>query len=155
MVKRLGFLLILALAAGLLYNCRKDVVVEPPPSVVGNYAGTYSRVVQGTDSNLLQYVTWVFTSTNFFMDYDQSHYPIKDSAKVCDVGGVYEISAGISLTATDSKDSSRTVRTCNKVFGPHGSYQLNQSVAGEITMTALTQNPQGANVIRTIHLFKK
>jgi hypothetical protein len=155
MVKRLGFLLMLATAAMFLYNCRKDVIVEPPPSVIGNYTGTYTREVSGTDSLVSQHVLWIFTSSNFYMDYDPAFYPNKDSAKVCDIRGEYEITSGMNLFATASKDSSATVRTCNKIYTPHGLYQLNQAVSGEITMSSLTTNPQGSSVVRTIHLVKK
>ncbi|MFZ1683773.1 MAG: hypothetical protein WAU88_06530 [Candidatus Zixiibacteriota bacterium] len=138
-----------------LNGCHCGDPVTPPPSPVGLYAGTYARVVQGTDSSLVHYMIWVFTDKQFYMDYDTTHYSNQADAQVCDVGGRYEIEAGITLTADSSQDSTRTDRVCTKSYAPFGMYQLNQSVEGEITMTSLTQNLQGNNVIRTIHLVRK
>jgi hypothetical protein len=138
-----------------LNGCHCVDPVTPPPSLVGLYTGTYARIVQGTDSSLVHYMTWVFTDQKFYMDYDSTHYPNSADAQVCDVGGSYVTEAGITLTADSAQDFSRTDRLCVKSYAPFGQYQLDQSVEGEITMTSLTENPQGNSVVRTIHLTRK
>lgn len=155
MTKRLGFLIFVVLAAITLYNCRKDVVIEPPPSLVGIYSGTYAREVQNEPDSVPvnQHIIWTFTDTKYYMDYDQSYYNDPILASVCDCGGEYAVTSGIYLQAQTSLDSNRTHRICKKDYAPDGQYQLDQSVAGQVTMTSLTQSG-GKSVLRTIHLTK-
>jgi hypothetical protein len=156
MTKRLGLLICMALIAITLYNCRKDVTILPPPSLVGTYTGTYAREVQQQpDSEKInQHVTWTFTTTKFYMDYDQAYYAHKEDAKVCDCGGIYAVASGIDLESETSQDSNRTKRSCTTGYSPDGQYQLDQSVANEVTMTGVSYNTAGMKILRTIHLVK-
>ena len=156
MTKRLGLLVFAVLAATLLYNCRKDVTIEPPPSLTGTYSGTYTRAVQSPDSTaVVQQIVWIFTDTKYRMSFDPAHYP-KDGtgATICDCSGIYVVTSGILLQAQTSLDSNITKRTCKKDYAPDGQYQLDQSVENEVTMTCLSPNLQGTNVLRTIKLTK-
>jgi hypothetical protein len=156
-------LVLLMFASLAAFNCTPDGIIPPTIDMTDQYTGTYSRQVMGTDSSVTVPIAWLFTSNQFSMALDRAHHASEDSISIpndfllCNWRGEYTIEAGIALMIppSESKDSSRTVRTCDGPYAPYGQYQLNQSVEGEITMTSLTENPQGKSVVRTIHLVRK
>jgi hypothetical protein len=147
---------IMVLPALSLYGCPGKPPLEPPPSLVGSYTGTYARTILGQPDSIeaSQYIIWTFTDTQYYMDYDTSHYADVSAASICDCGGIYAVTSGILLQAETSLDSNRTGRICEKDYAPDGQYLLDQSVAGQITMTSLSQTG-GMSVLKTIHLVKK
>lgn len=159
MTKRLGLLAVLLIAAIGLYNCRKDVVIEPPPSLVGRYTGTYTRAVQVPESlPVSQHIVWVFTDTKYYMDFDSAFYPDQkavDTCRMCDVAGIYLVSSGVLLTTDNPQDSNRTKRSCIVGYAPDGQYQLDQSTPNTVKMSGLSQNAAGQNVLKTINLTLK
>jgi hypothetical protein len=156
-------MVLLMFASLAAFRCTPDKIVPPPINLTSQYMGTYTRQVVDTDSSVVVPILWSFSADNFSLDYDWEHYPIKDSAKIpddfllCGWKGEYKIDGGIELVLPppDSKDSARTVRTCDGPYAPYGQYEFNQTVSGVITMTSLTENPQGKSVVRTIHLTRK
>ncbi|MFZ1683774.1 MAG: hypothetical protein WAU88_06535 [Candidatus Zixiibacteriota bacterium] len=158
-----SYLVLLILTCLAAFSCTPDMIVPPPINLTDQYTGTYTRQVEDTDSSVVVPILWQFSSNQFSMALDRAHYASKDSLWVpeafllCNWQGEYKIETGTVsvLPPSESKDSSRTVRTCDGPYAPYGLYQFVQSVSGELTMTSLTQNPQGENVIRTINLIKK
>jgi hypothetical protein len=156
-------MVLLMFASLAAFNCTPDGIVPPTIDLTDQYTGSYSRQVMGTDSSVTVPIVWQFTSNQFSMALDRAHYASKDSISIpddfllCNWRGEYTIEAGIVLMfpPSESKDSARTVRTCDGPYAPYGQYEFNQTVSGVITMTSLTENPQGNNVIRTIHLTRK
>ena len=149
------------LAVIVAISCRTDPEIFPsPPSPISRYIGVYSRTVEGTDSNLVEPITWTFAEKTFTIGCDYTHYASKaDSVPFCftDCAGYYTIDGGIVLSGpgSSSLDSNLTFRACGGPYSPYGSYVLDQSKAGELIMTSLTYNPQGKKVTRIIHLFEQ
>jgi hypothetical protein len=155
MIKTKSFWILAIFLAG-IDGCHHKPPLEPPPSLVGMYTGTYSRVVQGQPDSaaVSQYITWTFTTTKYKMYYDSTQYPNEADAIVCDCGGLYAVASGITLSAETPLDSNLTARTCNRQCAPDGPYQLDQSATNKITMTGLSQNGAGMSVLKTLILTR-
>jgi len=84
-MKKVVSLLLLAGVVLFAYGCRKDLFVEPPPSLSGDYVGIYIYKFAG-QAETSQPVTWRFTSSGYTMRYDDSR---GDGRKFCDNVGEY------------------------------------------------------------------
>jgi hypothetical protein len=122
-------------------SCRKDVYVEPPPSILGNYKGTYCYNEDDnnpltTDLDTCQAVKVTFNLSGWIMYMDADVTP--DSARMsCDCRGDYTLENGVQMIiGDDSKDSNLTNQVCTYGWLPGGSYQLlrNQSESCELLL---------------------
>jgi hypothetical protein len=115
------------LCVGLLTSCRDDINVPFPPSLVGNYEGTYSLLRAhsasgGTDTTYEQLIKFRFTATDYAMSMDDN---IDEADRVfCDVSGEYTLGTGAILTATDSNT---TKALCTESWAPTGSFSIDQT----------------------------
>jgi len=65
MKRYVGLAVVVALV-GVFIGCADDVFVEPPPSLIGDYVGTYSFKVGNTPA-VEQEVNWRFTTATYTM----------------------------------------------------------------------------------------
>jgi len=153
MKKSVGFwivLLVLALGFSWSVGCRDDVNVPFPPSLLGDYHGTFAyQKVDGIDTlvNEEALITFRFTSSDFSMYKDST---IPESLRVfCDVAGEYEVEDGVSMTLVDS---SLTPVTCFLNWGPDGFFGLDQTT-DSVKLTQV-KTVGGAEVTTRIRLLK-
>ncbi len=143
-------LLFLALGFSWIVGCRDDINVPFPPSLIGDYHGTYAyQEVVGIDTNVLEedLITFRFTSSDFSMYKDSS---IPESMRVfCDVSGEYSLEDGVLMTLIDS---SLTPVTCFLSWGPNGFFGLDQTT----DTVKLTQviNDEGTEVTTRLRLLR-
>lgn len=150
----------LVLVGTALWSCRKDVFVEPPPSLIGTYKGfVYLRKEVNGSVTLekAQFVTWRFSDVRYQIRWDSipNQAPLSaapNERQFCDSDGEYDLSAGIELIIIDP---SPTPVVCIESENPEGFFSLNQSdpdtsvkIDQRITNAAL-----GEVTIRQIRLF--
>lgn len=131
-MKRIAVLLILAVVATLIYSCRKDVMVEPPPSLSGDYAGTYT-FKKGSLPAVVQGVTMKFTTDAFRINWDST-----GEQRFCDAKGGYQLTNNVELYAIDSTDCNYHYFKCDLGLCPMAIYQVDQSVANTVKMHSYT-----------------
>lgn len=140
-------------------QCDSPPPFESPPSLVGIYFGTYTRAVQAPESlPVSQHITWVFTDTKYYMDFDSTFYPNQgaiDTCKMCDVAGIYLVSSGVLLTTDNPQDSNRTNRSCNIGYAPDGQYVIDQSRRDTVVLSGGDQNSVGMQVTKRLQLVMR
>ncbi len=119
-------ILVLLLGASLFISCRDDVEVPFPPSINGNYVGTYHLMIikNGVDTlpDTSQSIEFTFRKPEFSMDIEST---IPESLRVfCDVLGTYVLGNGVDLTVTDSN---YTRGVCTQDWAPGGYFSLDQT----------------------------
>ena len=132
-MKRVVLLSVFAIAAIAFYSCRKDVTITPPPSLTGDYEGYYifQRGVTPPESMC---VTVRFTQDRFLMNWDSITCELSRIA--CDQAGGYELSSNVSMIQTRPGDSANSIAICDRERAVHGSYVIDQSVPGRVTMVS-------------------
>jgi hypothetical protein len=142
-------LLLVALGFSWVVGCRDDVLVPFPPSLLGNYHGTYQyQAVVGIDTqeNEIAPITFKFTSGDFNMYKDST---IPESLRIfCDVAGEYSLEDGVLMTLTDS---SLTPVTCFLNWGPNGFFGLDQTT-DSVKLTQV-RNEGGTEITTRIRLL--
>lgn len=135
-MKRLAVVAILLVLIAAYVGCRDDVFVEPPPSLTGNYAGTYSlEAPDGTDR--IEFVTFLFRADSYIMRFDTTvpgNEPIS-----CNSLGNYTLGNNIELEVVDDNldqgiPGYEGSSACAEGLTPRGVYGLDQSTAGVVLM---------------------
>jgi hypothetical protein len=144
--------LVLVLAASLFVSCRDDVEVPLPPSINGNYVGTYHlvEIVNSVDTNTdtTQAIEFTFRKPDFSMDIDPM---IPESLRVfCDVLGTYVLGNGVTMTVTDSN---YTRGVCTESWAPGGFFSLDQTTDTVRLKFDVTNNVNG-DLVRIIKELK-
>ncbi len=109
-------------------SCRKDIYVAPPPSIIGQYKGTYRYTEDDgnprtTNIDTSQYVKVTFFSDSWLMYLDLTKTPLKDRI-ACDCKGDYTLDNGIQM---DTTDGNLTKGVCTMDWLPVGTFQLIRS----------------------------
>lgn len=141
-MKRVVLLAVLAIAAIVIWSCRKDVTITPPPSLSGDYIGTYCIKLPNQEEEC-QPVTVRFTTDQFMVRADPPDISDQDR-KFCDFDGEYELGSNIIMrprcdqTKYDPKlcarDSNATAETCDLSKDGYGTFVLDQSVEGRLLL---------------------
>jgi hypothetical protein len=113
--------MILAFAAG----CADDIVLEPPPSLKGNYEGSYTIKILSTQQSTSEDIIWQFQDQFFFMNLDTAAFKSKC---FCAVSGDYTLSEGVRLRVLASQPDIPCT-SCNAAENPDGLFVLDQSTA--------------------------
>ena len=119
-------ILVLALTASLIVSCRDDIEVPLPPTINGNYVGTYHYVQiennVDTQVDTTQAVEFTFRKPELSMDIEST---IPESLRVfCDVLGTYALGNGVEISVTDSN---YTRGVCTQGWCPDGYFSLDQT----------------------------
>ena len=118
-MKRFVGLVVIVALVGIFIGCADDVFVEPPPSLIGDYAGTYSFKVGNTPA-VTQEVTWRFTTATYTMRVTGN----SPDTISCNCAGEYELGNNVELTQiTPVLDPF----TCDQGRNPKGVFGLDQS----------------------------
>jgi len=117
-------LMILTIAAG----CADDIVLEPAPSLKGNYVGTYTISFLSTQQSTTEDIIWQFQDQFFFMNLDSATFKSKC---FCAVSGDYTLGDNVRLRvlASQPDDNISSCTSCNAAENPDGNFVLDQSTA--------------------------
>lgn len=85
--RNLSLLAILIMAAAVMLSCSKDLIIEPPPSLIGGYAGWY-KVTENSITTKYD-IEWTFT--------DQRYYMTSLTTAMCSPTGTYILSDNVRL----------------------------------------------------------
>lgn len=127
-MKKVVYLVLLAVVLLSVYGCRKDVFVEPPESLSGDYEGIYILKFEG-QADQTQLITWRFTSTGYQMRFDED----KGGERFfCDNVGVYEF-FGSRVTFETTIDNLNG-DLCAPDLDPSGSFSVFQPTVDDDTL---------------------
>jgi len=141
MKKIASFIIALGVLA-IFIGCAKDVFVEPPPTLTGDYTGVYI-IKMGTQVPLEEPITWRFSQNSYQKRWDDTKI---DSNLFCDFDGTYELENGVTLNETSYSIQLK----CNPDQDPIGFFQLDQST----DTLKMTQYDSETEIFKTIKLFK-
>ncbi len=137
-MRKIASLLLVLGVLAFFIGCADDVFVEPPPTLTGNYVGTYTLKI-GTQIPMEEEITWRFS---------QNSYSKRSDYKVfCDFDGTYELKNGVILNQTNGRP---TVKECNEDYNPTGFFQLDQST----DTVKMTQYDSETLTLKTIKLLR-
>ncbi|MDD3732489.1 MAG: hypothetical protein PHU88_08965 [candidate division Zixibacteria bacterium] len=142
MRKIASFIIALGLLA-FFVGCADDVFVEPPPTLTGNYVGTYT-LKEGTQVPIEEPITWRFSQNSYSKRLDTTRI---DSNVFCDFDGTYELENGVNLNQTNGNP---TRATCTVEQNPTGFFQLDQST----DTLKMTQYDSETLTLKIIKLLK-
>lgn len=133
-------LIVLLLSTAIFISCSDDIILEPLPSLLGDYEGRYfvTENVGSISQITHEYVIrWRFSDQGywFFDDLDQG---------ICTPSGAYTLTGEVELNQRVSGETA----VCNREFNPEGVFSLRQPNDSVI----LTQ--QFENVRKEIQLVK-
>ncbi len=154
MKKLLGPIVVSAATVLLIIACRGDVILEPPPSLVGSYVGTYTwQEGQGSGASAkVQAITFVFRETNFSMEADTSAAEYDPGVCFCKAFGPYAITDRVRLELQDSAPHPDNCVTCDPGESPQGLYALEQPPNKVILTWIQTMDVGGSSQIVTSKL---
>ncbi|MBI5266238.1 MAG: hypothetical protein HY851_03295 [candidate division Zixibacteria bacterium] len=137
----LASLVALSIMLAWVASCRKDIYVEPPPSIVGKYKGTYCYSEDDNneltaDVDTCQYVKVTFTADTWLMYLDENKTAAADRM-ACDCNGDYTLENGVQLVLVDSNS---TNKVCTYTWLPSGSFLLIQDEADTLCPVVLRQS---------------
>jgi hypothetical protein len=141
-MKRVVLLAVLAIAAIAVWSCRKDVTITPPPTLTGDYVGTYCYKTANQPEEC-QLITVRFTSDQFIVRIDPS--VADDDRKFCDFDGEYELGANIIMRPRCDPvkypgspycqiDPNPTQQGCDSDKDGYGTFVVDQSVEGKLLL---------------------
>ncbi len=130
-MKRIVLLSVLAIAAIVIYSCRKDITITPPPSLSGDYEGYY-LIQRGNTPPESMCVAVRFTQDNFLLYWDSLLCELPRIA--CDQKGSYELASNLSLIQPSVGDSANSIAICDRERAVHGQYVVDQSTEGKVVL---------------------
>lgn len=134
-MKRVVLLSVFAIAAIAFWSCRKDVTITPPPSLSGDYAGYYI-FQSGVTPPETMCITIRFTQETFLEVWDSVVCPDRPAA--CPAKGGYRLDANVVLYPIQLIDTNYQARSCALARHPFGSYIIDQSIPGKVTLVSQT-----------------
>ncbi len=146
-----GLVLIIGLIAALvvLASCRKDIILEQPDTIKGDYSGDIIYKV-GSQIPEIQPIEWRFTDIGFNMWYDKVRdeelHGENASRSFCDVAGEYTLSSGVSIDTSYNSG----VDICDVSRIPMGSFALDRST----DTLKMTQYDAETDATMTIKLLR-
>ena len=114
-------LLLLVVAMGTVIQCRKNTEIIPPPSIIGEYVGTYNLVKTEGSATLLDTTNLVearFTQTDYSIDPTVS---VDLGSYFCHSNGKYSLEDGVVFKELDG-NVDREV--CTEADNPSGFFGL-------------------------------
>jgi len=152
-----------ALVISVFSSCRDDLLVEPPPTLIGAYNGVFTimEVANGIDTIDFrnQFVDFTFTSTTYRFRWDgsQDTAPSVDTASTniqyfCDSDGDYTLESGVQMTVSDPNVNPVV---CSEDNNPEGSFSLDQSRGDTVRIIQVQVNNTGNQVTKTLILVPK
>ncbi|MDX9856459.1 MAG: hypothetical protein RBT76_01575 [candidate division Zixibacteria bacterium] len=131
-MRRLVVVALLLVLIAAYVGCRDDVFVEPPPSLTGDYEGTYTLSVP-SQQDRIEFVRWQFRADSYIMRFDTTvdgNDPIS-----CNSLGNYTLANNVELEVLDPDlDGGIAGSACDQSLVPQGVYGLDQSTAGVVFM---------------------
>ena len=143
-MKRVVLLSVFAIAAIAFWSCRKDVIIKAPPSLAGDYVGTYC-VKEPNQDEECQEITVRFTADQFIIRMDPNL--TEDDRKFCDFDGKYELGVNIVMAPRCGApypasyclvDSNATQKTCAPRKDGYGTFFVDQSVEGRLVLESVS-----------------
>jgi len=132
--KLLGPILVSAVTVMLIIACRGDVVLEPPPSLVGDYVGVYIYKTGLGDQadSLMQPVTFDFQENLWHMYIDTLSADFNPNVCLCNAWGPYAITDRVRLELNDPDRPAPVppCDACDTKQSPQGLYALEQPPGG-------------------------
>jgi hypothetical protein len=127
MNKLLGLFSLIAVLV-IVANCRDDVFVEPPPSLTGDYHGTFT-IQEGTQTPEVMDIVWRFSQNSYAMRVDTLGQNTTQIS--CNCAGTYVLGNNVELMETDANLDNDI---CREDANPLGVFSLNQSQAGRVLL---------------------
>ena len=116
----ISLLVALSIVLAWAVSCRKDIYVEPPPSIVGTYKGTYCYREGNNLIDTCQGVKVTFKADTWIMYIDTNR--TKEAQRMaCDCDGDYTLENGVQL---DTTHGNLTKSVCTESWLPVGSFQM-------------------------------
>ncbi len=118
---------VLGLACSFL-SCASDIVLDPPPSLVGSYTGWYIYTNQATGVQKTQTITWLFTDQTYNMQVDFDNEGLTDFC-ICETFGKYSLEDRVRLDQNGSGPPGGTLcDACNDAaVSPVGLFLLDRT----------------------------
>jgi hypothetical protein len=156
-MKRIWILLVSVVALSIILawaaSCRKDIYVEPPPSIMNKYKGTYcyredDHNALTTDIDTCQFVKVTFTADSWSMYLDLTKS--KETERMsCDCDGDYLLENSVLL---DTNNGNLTKAVCTESWLPIGSFQLIRNQSDTLCPLLLQQVLD--DPVRNLRVFK-
>lgn len=152
----LAALILFTVIGAFIVACRDDVVVEPPPPILGEYTGIYAYKLVGQVPTE-QHIFWSFDADKFLMTMDSTFHQESGRA-FCDVEGAYILGSQIELYVptvpgrTPESFTNRTGKVCTPELGPWGRFAVDQSQENRVV---LTRSSASDSVLQTITLYRR
>ena len=113
--------LTILIAGSLLMSCSDDIILEPLPSLLGEYEGRYlvTENVGSTSQKTSEYlITWRFSDQNYFLK-------DADPNEICTPSGSYILTGEVDLQEADNANGCYGV-VGKEEFNPRGIFSLRQ-----------------------------
>ena len=143
--------LLLIVVVGWSFGCRDDVVVPIPPSLIGDYTGSYAMMqISGVDTlvDTTQLVDFRFTDKTYNM---KILPPAEELRFFCDCAGDYTLENGVQFIETDGN---LTNKVCTPANNPTGSFGLDRSTLPDTMLIKQDLTDGGVRRIKTLKLVK-
>jgi hypothetical protein len=146
MKRLLALAILLSLLVTFAMSCKDDVIVEPPPSLTGDYQGTYVRQV-GQQTPEVENVIWRFTSNGYIMRWDSTAG--NETVISCNASGNYTLENNVELEELNSNlDQGVAGGPCDENKTPKGVFGLDRSQEGRVLMRQVL-----GDTLKEIELF--
>ena len=131
-MKRFVGLVAVASLFALFIGCADDVFVEPPPSLIGDYDGTFSVKVGNTPA-VTQEVNWRFTTATYQMRVSDA----SPDTICCNSAGEYTLSSNVELNEINPV---LDPFVCNQEGNPKGVFGLDQSKTDTVLLKRVSND---------------
>lgn len=127
-----------------LFGCSDDIILEPLPSLLGEYDGRYEFTTnlgepnQSTDVHLIQ---WKFTESFYFV------IDTTTPQQICTPSGEYILGNGVDFVEAEGRDGCSGIVASDEK-NPRGVFSLRQPADSVI----LTQQLEGTGIRKNIIL---
>lgn len=126
-------------------------IPEPPLSLIGSYAGSYSRTDQGgTGVRHEQNILWVFTDQNWALEIDAAN--MTDFC-ICECSGRYFLEDRLRLVVESSQPDGELCQACIEDLNPSGAFALNRSADTLRLAQLLYDEVAGTSILVEIKLL--
>ncbi len=118
-----GVFTVILLTASVFISCSDDIILEPLPTLLGEYEGRYivTENVGTTSARTHEFdITWRFTDQNYFL-----RNPLPDEQGLCSPSGTYTLTGEVELSEPDNNDGCAGV-IGQESFNPRGIFSLRQ-----------------------------
>lgn len=142
------FILAAMTLAVVSFGCAKDIILEPPPSLQGEYTGVYkvtSNFQQPNQTTREQDIRWVFTESQYRMNADTLS---GQSQIFCEPFGRYSLGDKVDLR--ESSEGCAGV-VANATDNPFGEFVLNRP---DLNTVVLSKIESANSVFKEVRLTR-